>query len=379
MKNVYCDISATTPVATEVLDLMQDVQRRIFGNPSSIHKYGQEAHAVIERARLQVAYGLNCDPGEIIFTGGGSESNNLALQGWLNPGDHIITSTFEHPAVINVIKGLSKKGITSTFISPEQSGSISPDDVNSAITEQTRMISIMAVNNELGTVNPIIEIGEIANRNAIPFHTDAVQMLGKLPIDLENLHIDLMSMSAHKLYGPKGVGALYIRTGVKLPPTLFGGGQENNLRPGTENIAGIAGFGLAVELATNEFAKKSTHVNDLESLFIQKLKENCISYTINGKARVPGILNISFHGTNAQSLLMNLDMAGVAISAGSACASGTIKPSPILLEIGLSEKIAQETVRISFGKIHTEADINYVSEQILKITKRLNNIAEIRV
>ncbi len=377
MKKIYLDIAATTPVDPKVATLMSQVMTQTFGNPSSIHKFGQESHSVIERARLQLATALSCEPGEIIFTGGGSESNNLVLQGILNSGDHIITSAYEHPAILNVIEALQTKGVESTLVNPNKDGVIDCLDVINAIQPNTKLISIMAVNNELGTINPIAKLGEISVENNILFHTDAVQMFGKLPMDLSEIHINFMSMSAHKLYGPKGVGALYIRQGNKLPAILHGGGQENDLRPGTENIPGIAGFGLAAELATENLPTNIENILELEKRFLNALTENSIEFTRHCTSHIPGLMNISFHDVLSKPLLMNLDMEGVAISAGSACASGTLKASKVLLQMGVSEKLASESVRISLGKLHTKDDVDSAIQKIIELITRLKITAEI--
>ncbi|MBT7377548.1 MAG: cysteine desulfurase [Candidatus Marinimicrobia bacterium] len=377
MKKIYLDIAATTPVDPKVATLMSQVMTQTFGNPSSIHKFGQESHSVIERARLQLATALSCEPGEIIFTGGGSESNNLVLQGILNSGDHIITSAYEHPAILNVIEALQTKGVESTLVNPNKDGVIDCLDVINAIQPNTKLISIMTVNNELGTINPIAKLGEISVENNILFHTDAVQMFGKLPMDLSEIHINFMSMSAHKLYGPKGVGALYIRQGNKLPAILHGGGQENDLRPGTENIPGIAGFGLAAELATENLPTNIENILELEKRFLNALTENSIEFTRHCTSHIPGLMNISFHDVLSKPLLMNLDMEGVAISAGSACASGTLKASKVLLQMGVSEKLASESVRISLGKLHTKDDVDSAIQKIIELITRLKITAEI--
>ena len=377
MKKIYFDIAATTPVDPKVASLMSHVMTQTFGNPSSIHKFGQESHSVIERARLQLSMALHCEPGEVIFTGGGSESNNLVLQGILKSGDHIITSSYEHPAILNVVEALQARNVTATLINPNENGVVNCNEVISAIQPNTKLISIMAVNNELGTINPIAKLGEIAKESNILFHTDAVQMFGKLPIDLSEIHIDFMSVSAHKLYGPKGVGALYIKQGNVLPALLHGGGQENDLRPGTENIAGIAGFGLAAELATQNIALNIENILKLEKQFLSALTQNNIEFTRHCNSHIPGLMYISFHNVKSDSLVMSLDLEGIAISAGSACASGAVKASKVLLQIGTSEKIASEAVRISLGKLHTNDDVDYTIKKITKLFSRLQNTTEI--
>lgn len=373
MKKVYLDIAATTPVDSDVIKLMSNIMATTYGNPSSIHKFGQESHSVIERSRLQLSNALNCLPSEIIFTGGGSESNNLVLHGILKPGDHIITSSYEHPAILNVVESLNKIGVESTLIRPNNNGIVECDNIEAALKPNTKLISIMAINNEIGTINPLSQISQLSQRNNIFFHSDAVQMFGKLPIDLSELTIDFISFSAHKLYGPKGVGALYIRDGIHLQNILQGGGQERNLRPGTENIAGIAGFGYAAEIANKNLSKNIGHILELEKYFLSQLSVHDIHFTRHCKSHVPGLMNISFHNVDSNSLIMNLDMEGIAVSAGSACSSGVVKASKILLDIGVSEKIASESVRISLGKAHSVNDIDYTIEKLSKIILRLKN------
>ena len=371
MKRIYFDMAATTPLDPQVSEFMVSVMNSTYGNPSSIHRYGQEAHSTIERARMQVANALSCDTGEIIFTGCGTESNNMVLQGILNSGDHIISSEYEHPAVLKVLDNLAKNGVEFSLVKPNKHGVVNPNDVKNAIKPNTKLISIMAVQNELGTVNPIGAIGELALQHEILFHTDAVQMFGKLPIDLNDIHVDFLSVSAHKLYGPKGIGALYIKSGKSLESILFGGGQERNLRPGTENISGIAGFGLAAELANNNLTNNILQLQKLESHFIHNLKLQNIDFTRHGESHVPGVMNITFHGVNSQALVMNLDVAGIAISAGSACSSGTVKASKILLNLGYSEEIASESVRISIGKCHEKEDMDLLLNSLNSIIPRL--------
>ncbi len=367
MKNIYCDISATTPLSPEVNEFISKIQSTVFGNPSSIHRFGQEAKAVIEHARRQISKAVNCSPGEIYFTGCGSESNNLVLHSLLKPGDHLITSTYEHPAVKKPASVLESAGVNVSRIPPDDDGRISPSKVEHALKPETRLVSIMMVNNEIGSVNDVVSIGEMCKSKGILFHTDGVQGLGKIPIDLTALPIDLMSMSAHKLYGPKGVGALFVRRDVPITSILQGGGQEKNLRPGTENIAGIAGFGLAAQLAVETLEKSSTHLKNLTQIFLTSLTEENIKFSVNGSHQIPGVLNIYFPGIEAQSLVIRMDMAGIAISAGAACSSGTAKPAGALLDMGFDIDRASTSVRISFGKFHTVEDVITVAEELGKI------------
>ena len=367
MNRIYFDISATTPINPRVADFMYDLQKETFGNPSSIHREGQAARAVIEKARRELALALSCSPDEIIFTSSGSESNNMVLKGTLNSEDHFITSSYEHPAILKVLPYLKEKGVEFTLVKPNKNGIVQPESVEQEIKENTRLISIMHVNNELGTINPIGEISNISHEKGILFHSDAVQALGKIELDVNKIPVDFLSMSSHKLYGPKGVGALFIRKGISLKPLIYGGGQEHNLRASTENIAGIGGFGMAVELAAISLKENFEHIIRLETHFISQLDKQEIDYKINGNDRVPGVLNMTFYNIDGQNLVMQLDLAGIGISFGSACTSGTAKASNILMNLGLTEEEALSTVRISFGKIHSLKDVETVVSTIHQI------------
>ena len=371
MKKIYCDISATTPVNEKVIDLMTSIHKTTFGNPSSVHKYGQESHVVIEKARIETAKALNCNQEEIIFTASGTESNNIALEGLIEPHNHIISSTYEHPSVMNVIKSLEKKGVSLTLLKPDNDGKINPNEIEKKIKDNTKLITIMFANNELGSINNIEEISQITQKHNIILHVDAVQCVGKIPINLEKIKIDMMSLSAHKFYGPKGVGALFVRKGIDLKTIINGGGQELNLRPGTENIAGIAGLGLAISMAVEKIDANIKYLKSLEELFIKELDNYKINYILHIKDRLPGVLAIGFPNIDGQSLLISLDLKGIAASFGSACSSGTTKASQILLDADISEELAKSTLRISFGKIHTKDEVKYVAEQLSIILKRL--------
>ena len=357
MNNLYFDIAATTPLDHNVSELMNEVQKTVFGNPSSIHQFGQKSRSLIEKSRRQIASSLNCKPSEIIFTSGVSESNNLVLKGLLKKGDHLITSSYEHPAIIKVAQELEKKGIEVSYIQPNKNGIISIHDIESSIRKNTKLISIMYVNNELGCINPIPDIIDMANQKNIKTHTDAVQLIGKQPLNIRNLNVDFLSIAAHKYYGPRGIGALFIKSGNLLNSVLQGGGQEKNLRPGTENIPGIVGMGLATQIAMEHAQKNAKKILQLENLFIDELNTKNITYKLNGQDRMPGILNITFPNVLGQTLVMKLDLHGIAVSFGSACSSGTPKPSEVLLNLGLSDEEALKTIRISIGKFHTKDDI----------------------
>jgi cysteine desulfurase len=364
MNRIYCDIAATTPIDSTVLELMTHTQNNVFGNPSSVHRFGQEAKAVVERARKQVAKSLQANSSEIIFTSGGSESNNIVLQNTLKSGDHFVTSSFEHPSILNTARFLESKGVETTLVSPSSDGSIDEKYVFKACKSNTKLISIMGVNNELGTINPIREIGEFCRNNDILFHSDLVQMFGKSSFEVSKTPIDFISLAGHKIYGPKGVGVLYLRNGMNLPPLIYGGGQESNLRAGTENVDAIAGFGLASELAIVNIENNTNHVKHIENHFLSVLEKSGVQFKLNGKNRVPGICNLTFYGVNGQSLLINLDIQGIAISFGSACSSGSMKASKTLLEIGMSESDALNTVRISFGKHHSIEEVEMVANAV---------------
>ena len=364
--NIYFDVAATTPIDLKVIDIMNEINSKYFGNPSSIHFFGQKTHNIIEKSRKLFSEYLGCLPSEIVFTSGGTESNNIALNGILNPGDHFITSSYEHPAILNVAKNLELKGINVTYVKPCSNGIISASQIKEEICDKTRLVSIMALNNELGTINPIHEMSEICKSKNVLFHSDAVQLIGKRKFDLID-SIDLLSIGAHKFYGPKGIGALYIKKGTVLNPFIIGGGQENGFRPGTENIALIAGMTEALKISYEDYNKNCEHIQKLENLFFSELDKTAIQYNVNGSPRLSGIINITFDNFDGQTLLMNLDMNGIAISYGSACSSGTSKPSSALLEIGLNEQKAKNTVRISIGKFINDDDIKYLVATLEKI------------
>ena len=359
MKRIYFDISATTPIDPQVIDFMYELQKKSYGNPSSIHREGQTARAIIETSRNQIAKTLNCLPDEIIFTSSGSESNNMVLKGTLKNGDHFITSSYEHPAILKVIPSLQEKKIEISYVEPDKNGIVQLEAIRGKI-------------HELGTINPIKEIADFCYNKNILFHSDGVQALGKIFIDIKHIPINFLSMSAHKLYGPKGVGALFIKKGSTINPLIHGGGQESNLRGSTENIISIGGFGLAAEIAAKNLIKNSDYINQLGTHLINTLNEKNITYRINGGNCVPGVFNITFPVIKGQDLVMQLDMAGIAISFGAACASGTIKASNMLINMGLTNKEAISTVRLSMGKIHTKKDVETVINTIKDIINTYN-------
>lgn len=377
MNRIYLDNAATTPVDQRVLEAMLPYYKGAFGNPSSLYSYGQEAKRAIEEAREKVAKALCANADEIYFTSGGSESDNWALKGVAyalrEKGNHIITTAIEHHAILHTCQYLEKQGFEITYLPVDKYGLVSPEDLKNAITDKTILVSVMFANNEIGTIEPIEELAEIANENGIYFHTDAVQAVGNIPIDVKKLNVDLLSLSAHKIYGPKGVGALYIKKGVKLHSLIQGGGQERNRRAGTENVAGIVGLGTAIELITKDL---DSHINKLTYLrdkLIDGILEK-IPYTrLNGHPtkRLPGNVNVSIEFVEGESLILSLDMEGICASSGSACTSGTLDPSHVLLAIGLPHEIAHGSLRLSIGKENTDEDIEKVLEVLPKIVDRL--------
>ncbi len=366
--NKYFDICATTPIDKDVLNFINKSNQSIFGNPSSIHEFGQKSRTIVEKSRIKIANAINCLASEVIFTANGSISNNMALMGCLKKGDHLITSSYEHPAILKVCDYLNENQIEVSLVKPDQNGKINTESVQAQIKDNTKMISIMYVNNEIGTINPIEKISEIAKRSNILMHTDAVQAMGKIHVDVKSMGIDLLSLSGHKFYGPKGVGVLFVKEGTLIKPILFGGGQELDLFPGTENIINIGAIGEAAKICMETIKSYSSEIKKLEEYFINLIEDSQISYKINGKGRVPGVINITLSNTNAQAFIINLDRSGYAISAGSACASGSIKGSQTLREIGLKNDAMKSSYRISFGKYHTKDDVKNLFNEIMKHT-----------
>jgi len=373
------DHSATTPVDPEVAQLMMTYYTEKYGNPSSVHSFGREAKAALENAREQVAKLLGAEPREITFTSGGTEADNLAIIGAAEAnskkGKHIITSAIEHHAVLETCEYLAKNGYELTVLPVDEEGFVSVADVEKAIRPDTVLITIMHANNEVGTIQPIAEIGKLAREKGVIFHVDAVQSFGKIPIDVKAMNVDLMSVSSHKIYGPKGVGALYIRKGVRVSPRAFGGGQEKKRRSGTENTPGIIGFGKACELAAQRMAEDAQKEAKLRDRLMEGILEKIDYVKLNGprggEKRLPGNLNVSIQFIEGESLLLSLDMMGIAASSGSACTSGSLDPSHVLLAMGLSHEIAHGSLRFSLGRQNTEEDVDYVLEQLPKIVERL--------
>ena len=382
MKPIYFDYAATTPTDQEVAALMADVMVHSFGNPSSVHGFGREALAIVAKARRQLAELIGARPQEIVYTSGGSESDNLALKGAAyacrQRGNHIVTTAIEHHALLHSCQQLEGQGFTVTYLQPDKDGRIDPAAVSAALRDETILISVMFANNEVGTVQPIREIGALARDRGIWFHTDAVQAAGHLPIDVAAMNIDLLSLSGHKFYGPKGIGALYVRSGIRLEPQIAGGAQERGLRAGTENVPAIAGLGLAAEKAQSGQMAETARLGNLSKQLIDEIEAKLPRAVLNGhrQQRLPGNVNFSFPGISGESLLMNLDMAGIAASSGSACAAGSLEPSHVLLAMGLDPELARSSLRISLGRGNTAAEIEYLAEQLVAIVRRVEGLRE---
>lgn len=381
MERIYFDNSATTPVDSEVTKIMLEYLTDKFGNPSSIHFFGREARKALNEAREKVAALIGADTDEIFFTSCGTESDNLAIKGVAlknrKKGNHIITTAIEHHAVVHTCEYLEQNGFKVTYLPVDENGMISLEDLKEAITDQTILITIMFANNEVGTVQPIKDIGRIAREKGIYFHTDAVQAVGTYPIDVKELNIDLLTLSGHKIYASKGVGALYVRKGVKIEAIQHGGAHERNLRAGTENIPGIVGLGLAAEIAKNNLAGHRTHLQTLREKLISGINEKIPFVKFNGHptSHVPGIVNYSFMYVEGESLLLNLDLKGIAASSGSACTSGSLDPSHVLLAMGLSHELAHGSLRISLGRYNTAADVDYFLSIMPDIIERLRSMS----
>jgi len=376
---IYLDHAATTPMRLEVFDAMRPYFLERFGNPSSLHSDGLDARAAVERARQQVASTIGATPQEIIFTSGGTESDNLALRGVLPIGGkkgHIITSAIEHPAVLETCKFIEQLGHEVTYLSVDREGRINPAEVENAIQENTRLISIMHANNEIGSIQPIAEVGAIAASHGIFMHTDAVQSVGKIPVNVNELRVDMLSISSHKIYGPKGVGCLYVRKGTKLIPLIFGGGHERGLRSGTENVSGIVGFGEAMRLAIEDFTDNA-RIKKLRDALIDTVLRDIPSTQLNGGRahRLPNNVNFSFSYIEGESLLLRLNAKGIAGSTGSACSSKKLEPSHVLLAIGLSPVDAHGSLRLTLGRDTTDADVLYVSEVLPGIVNELRQMS----
>ena len=381
MRKVYLDNAATTRVRDEVIKEINEYYGELYGNPSSIYNFGQIAKKAVESSREKVARLINSNPNEIYFTGGGSEADNWALKGILSAnekkGNHIITTKIEHHAVLHTCEYLEKKGAEVTYLDVDENGLIDLKQLEESIKDNTVLISIMFANNEIGTIQPIKEIGRIAKKNNIIFHTDAVQAVGNEPIDVKDMNIDMLSLSAHKIHGPKGVGALYIKKGIRIHNLIHGGAQEKKLRAGTENVPGISGLGVAADLAYQNLDKKREKLTNLRDKLIKRISSEVPECILNGhpEKRLPGNVNFSFRYIEGESLLLYLDMEGISASSGSACTSGSLDPSHVLMAIGLPHEIAHGSLRLSLSEYNNEEDIDYTVEKVITVVKRLRQMS----
>jgi cysteine desulfurase len=384
MRTVYLDHAATTPVHPQVLKAMQPYFTEEYGNASSIHRFGRNARTAIDQARETIAKLLNAEPREIYFTSGGTEGDNLAIKGvaWAlrDKGTHIITSEIEHEAVLNTCKYLEKNGYAVTYLPVDRYGMVDLDDLNKAITDGTILISIMHANNEVGTIQSAKELGALAGQRGVLFHTDAVQSVGKLPVDVKALNVDLLSMSSHKFYGPKGVGALRIRKGTKIQSLAHGGHHEDWKRAGTENVPGIVGMAKALEICHEEMAIVSNREGQLRDALQKGILEAIEDVHVNGHPtqRLPGSLSLCFGAVEGEALILSLDLKGVAASTGSACSSGSLEPSHVLKAMGVPIELAHGSARLTLGRGNTQEDIDYVLEILPEIVERLRSMSPLR-
>ena len=383
MRKVYLDNAATTALSPKVLEQMMPYLTTIYGNPSSPHSFGQEARKGVDHARDQVAKALNALPEEIIFTGCGTESDNTVLFGvaerYAKKGNHIITTNVEHHAILHTCEALEKRGVEVTYLPVDENGMVTAEQVANAITDKTILVSIMFANNEVGTIMPIAEIGKVCRERGVLFHTDAVQAVGHVPIDVKAMNIDMLSLSAHKFHGPKGVGALYMKKGIRLPSYVMGGAQERNRRAGTENVAGIVGLGAAIALATQTLEESAARMTKLRDKLIAGIAQRIPEVKLNGHPtmRLPNNVNYSIKYIEGESILLMLDMNGIAASSGSACTSGSLDPSHVLLALGLSHEVAHGSVRLTLSDETTEEDIDYVLDVLPKVAERLRAMSPI--
>ncbi len=381
MKRYYFDHSATTRVDPVVTEAMLKVMTDNFGNPSSVHGFGRDARVALEDARETIAGILGAEPPEIFFTSGGTEADNIALiaamQANRDRGNHLVTSKIEHHAVLESAEYLEKIGFRVSYVSPDQNGVVQPSEVQSAITPETVLISVMHVNNETGTINPIKEISQIAHEKKILFHTDAVQSFGKIPVNVKDVNVDLLSISGHKIYGPKGIGALYVRKGVKLESRTFGGHQEREVRTGTENLPGAIGLAVAARICHDEMEKETVWLTALRDRLHEGLIEKIPNIRLNGhpENRIPGVVNISFEGIEGEALMLSLDLKGIAASTGSACSSGQTTASHVLLSMGVSPDVAQSSIRFSLGRENNDESVQYALEVIPEVVGKLREMS----
>ena len=379
---IYLDHGATTPVHPEVLEAMMPFFRGHFGNPSSLHGFGREGKAAVEEARWRTAALIGAEPDEIVFTSGGTEGDNLAVLGAAlargNPGDHVITTAVEHHAVLDACRGLEGRGFSVTILPVDARGRLDPETLRAALTDRTVLVSVMFGNNEIGTLQPVDEIGPLLRDRGILFHTDAVQAVGKVPVDAGRLPVDLLTLSGHQIYGPKGVGALYIRRGTAVAPLFHGGKQEKGLRPGTESVPGIAGLGKACEIARRELLPQGEHLGELRYYLASRIEEEIDGCRRNGSdgESLPHILNVSFRGIEAEKILVEMDRRGIALSAGSACTAGTVVISHVMEALGVPREWAAGSIRFSLGRENTVAEMDAVVGALQEVMVKLRGLSD---
>ncbi|MBO4570035.1 MAG: cysteine desulfurase [Clostridia bacterium] len=385
MTRVYADYAATTPLSADVYREMIDCLNKNYGNSASLYKEGREADAALEEARVKIANAIGASPSEIYFTSGGSEANNWAIKGIAranrSKGNHIITSAIEHHSVIESCKALEKEGFEVTYIPVDSKGVIDYTALVKAIKPETVLISIMSANNEVGTIEPIRAISELAKMNDIAFHTDAVQAIGAIPFDVHEMNITAMSLTAHKIYGPKGIGALYLKKGTKIERMIDGGSQEKGLRAGTSNVCGAVGFGVAITNAVRDLEENNKKLKNIRKYFLKEVSDKIHNVSLNGHPtqRLLGNVNLSFEGVEGEAVLMMLDNLGVSVSTGSACASGSLEPSHVLVAMGLEPEIAQSSIRFTFGKDTTNEEIDFVVNALHKAVKKVRSVSAVRI
>lgn len=381
MKPIYLDHSATTPIRSEVLEAMHPYFMDVFGNASSIHVFGQKAKEALENSREVVATILGASPEEVVFTSGGTEANNLAIKGGLRGNrkrvNHVVTSSVEHHATLNTCRYLEREGVRVSYLPVDRHGKVDPGDVKRAITDETVLISIIHTNNEVGTIQPFEEIGDIARDRGVPLHADAVQSVGKIPVKVDDMKVDFLSLSGHKIYGPKGIGVLYLRRGVPFEPLFQGGHHEWNRRPGTENIPAIVGMAQAMKLAEEEMNEVTAKEKNLRDAFWESVQARIEGVHLNGHPidRVPPILNVSFDFVDGESIILNLDLKGIAVSTGSACTSGSLEESHVLRAMGLPPSRAQGAVRFSLGRETTQEELDYTVGVLAETIRRLRSMS----
>jgi cysteine desulfurase len=375
---VYFDYNATTPMSPDVVEAMHQTGRDTFGNASSVHHFGQQAKAALDQARSSVAALIGAEPSEVVFTSGGTESDNMALRGVAEALEplgrrHLVATGIEHEAVLNTLRALARRGWSTTLLPVDQSGVVKPDALEQAITAQTALVSVMHANNEIGTIQPVAELAAIAHAHGALMHTDAVQSTGKIPVDIRSLGVDLLSLSAHKFNGPKGAGALWVKRGIRMQPILTGGKHERNRRAGTENVPAIVGLGVAAGLAIQKLQSESARIGALRDRLEQGILAAVPGTAVNGaaQARVPNTTNISFDRVEAESLLIALDLEGVAVSTGSACSSGTLEPSHVLKAMGFPAHRTQNSLRFSLGLFSTEPEVDFVIDVLPRLVEKL--------